>query len=1207
MLNLLNFRKYAHRTRPIESRAWRPRFERLEDRALLSVGGPGFGDLSAMGDEYSVDEAGNAYIVDPPLDPQRLAAETSATVIEEVPAPLEDTFLLHSYPGASKVIHLDFDGHAGDPAYDFDGNTGSFSDDELREIQWAWEQVSEDFLPFEVDVTTEDPGVEALQRTFAGDQYYGVRVVISAFTGDIGGWAYLWSFAWNYDQPCYVYTNGVGVGYKNVAEVSSHEAGHTLGLSHDGTSTTGYYGGHGSGATGWAPIMGVGYYQPFVQWSKGEYADANNGEDDLAIITTYWEFGYRPDDHGDSMATASPLAITDETAVFDEGLIERTNDVDFFVFETGAGRIHLDIDPFYRSPNLDILAQLFDDQGTLIASSNPTSQLYANLTVTVPDGTYYLSVEGIGKGTPSTGYSDYDSLGYYSIGGTVFPRPKASIAGRHIFYNNSAFDEDTSAPPLVLITEAGTGTPDYFEIQNFANRSVSTSGWVVAANNAGGNNINHVHVPLWSLPSSLDSGELRYRPDSGQDDIFWRSNDRGWLAIIDNKGAVVDFVVWGYDDQAIASMEIDVGLFANLHPSNSWIGPSVTALGQPFDALQRIGTSDNDDALDWTFENAPTGGIQNEGLAIEENPKPLPAVLVTEAGTGTPDYFEIQNVGDQTINTSGWVVAANNAGGNNINDVHAPLWTIPGPLGPGELRYRPDAGQDDIFWRVNDEGWVAIIDDRGTVIDFVVWGYDDQAIASMEIDVGAFANIRPGEAWSGPSVDAVGQPFDALQRVGNTDRNNASDWTFEDQPSAGTENPGLVFPFIQSPWTLDDNAVAPDKVALLPGEPASFANYSSYVRGINGIMIDIADLRDTVTNADLVLRVGNDADPGSWSPLAAAPDISVRPGAGIDGTSRVTIIIDDYLIRNQWLEVTVLATYNTSLPQPDVFFFGSSVAEVGNSVFDAKVDEVDVTETRNNPQPFFDPAPIDNRYDFNRDLRVNSLDTLIARNHQSQTAGTLKLLNHTSPVLITEADTGTPDGIRIQNIAAGTVTTTGWIVAANDASAGDINDVHQPLWELSGSMDPGEILYRPDTTEDDIFWLSSGVGWVMLLDDQGSVLDFVVWGYDANQLASFQVDVDNFTNIRVDSAWSGLPVSTVSAPSPVLRRVGPADHDDATDWTFDALAAKTLPSKNHASRAVPAKIEWLYEFGLPVRKDRQLSRGRPAALAVDRLLAIDSP
>ena len=73
-------------------------------------------------------------------------------------------------------------------------------------------------------------------------------------------------------KPALVFFDMLGSGNeKYVAEAISHEAGHNMGLNHDGAAGTGYYQGHGSGATGWAPIMGVGYYQPLVQWSKGEY------------------------------------------------------------------------------------------------------------------------------------------------------------------------------------------------------------------------------------------------------------------------------------------------------------------------------------------------------------------------------------------------------------------------------------------------------------------------------------------------------------------------------------------------------------------------------------------------------------------------------------------------------------------------------------------------------------------------------------------------------------------------------------------------------------------------------------------------------------------------------------------------------------------------------------------------------------------------
>ena len=81
-------------------------------------------------------------------------------------APLVDTFTLHSNPGASKVVYLDFNGHEGlEPGadyympYHFDDAPDTFSDAELEEIQLVWQSVKEDFLPFDLDITTEDPGV----------------------------------------------------------------------------------------------------------------------------------------------------------------------------------------------------------------------------------------------------------------------------------------------------------------------------------------------------------------------------------------------------------------------------------------------------------------------------------------------------------------------------------------------------------------------------------------------------------------------------------------------------------------------------------------------------------------------------------------------------------------------------------------------------------------------------------------------------------------------------------------------------------------------------------------------------------------------------------------------------------------------------------------------------------------------------------------
>ncbi len=381
-----------------------------------------------------------------PVDPSILSDLTQAAPVVMGAAAssafeLSETFLLHSNPAATKTIYLDFDGHTttgtswnsalnnGDPivtpAYSFEGDS-SFSDNELARIQYIWQRVAEDYLPFNVDVTTEDPGSAALIKSSTADGEYGIRVCIGGsssdwYGADAGGVAYMGSFKWNTDTPAFVFTAMLGNGNeKYVAEAISHETGHTLGLTHDGTSTVEYYQGHGSGDTSWAPIMGVGYYKSLTQFSMGEYPGANNTQNDLAIIAgATGGFGYRGDDHGSSFAEADALTVIGSTSVSGEGIIERTADLDYFSFETGQGAISLSIDPAARGPNLDILATLYDGLYQVVATSNPIGALDASFSLTLTAGTYYLAVDGAGEGDLATGYSDYGSLGYYSIAGTI--------------------------------------------------------------------------------------------------------------------------------------------------------------------------------------------------------------------------------------------------------------------------------------------------------------------------------------------------------------------------------------------------------------------------------------------------------------------------------------------------------------------------------------------------------------------------------------------------------------------------------------------------------------------------------------------------------------------------------------------------------------------------------------------------------------------
>lgn len=394
------------------------------------------------------------------------------------PVALADTFLLHSRPGASRVIYLDFDGNTTTgtlwnsnftggasiytPPYDIDGVPSSFSNTELSQIQWIWERVAEDYAAFDVDVTTEDPGVEALRKTTNSDTSYGIRVCIGGSSYDwfgqgAGGVSYVGCFNWSSDTPNFVFPAQLGNGNeKYTAEAVSHEVGHSLGLNHDGLTTgASYYSGQGSGATGWAPIMGVGYYQPVVQWSKGEYANANNLEDDLAVIASY--VGYRPDDHGNTAGTATYLPAGSQVSA--KGVIGSAADVDVVAFTTGAGTVSLTLGGDLRSPDIDILAELRDSSGTLLATSNPPDGLGATFTATLPAGTYFVFIRGTGFGDPATtGYSAYASIGQWGLTGTVVD-PGGGLAP---IASASATPTTAVAPATITFDASGSVDQDGF-------------------------------------------------------------------------------------------------------------------------------------------------------------------------------------------------------------------------------------------------------------------------------------------------------------------------------------------------------------------------------------------------------------------------------------------------------------------------------------------------------------------------------------------------------------------------------------------------------------------------------------------------------------------------------------------------------------------------------------------------------------------------
>ena len=187
----------------------------------------------------------------------------------------------------------------------------------------------------------------------------------------------------------------------------------------------------------------------------------------------------------------------------------------------------------------------------------------------------------------------------------------------------------------------------------------------------------------------------------------------------------------------------------------------------------------------------------------------------------------------------------------------------------------------------------------------------------------------------------------------------------------------------------DDGAIASDKTALLPGNTSSCANCSSFSRGVNGVMIDISGLKGSPNAADFVCKLGRTGAPSTWTDIPVPTSITTRPGAGVNGSDRVTIIFPDGAIADRWLQVTVKATAITDLGRNDVFYFGSAIGDTGDSAGDTRVTPADAVNVRNHGCSLLNPAAIDNTCDFDRDRQVNATDEIIARAHGSNSGTAL--------------------------------------------------------------------------------------------------------------------------------------------------------------------------------------------------------------------------
>ncbi len=333
---------------------------------------------------------------------------------------------MSSFPSASAVLFLDFDGHlVENTSWNYAGpiQCASANMDNTK-ITSVFNRVAEDYRPFNINVTTDST------KYLAAPANRRMRVILTTtweWYGAAGGVAFIGSFTWGDDTPCFVFTGQLGYNVKYISEAASHEAGHTFGLYHQShydancVKISEYHYGIGTGEIGWAPIMGVGYYKNFTLWNNGPNPyGCTNYQSDLSVITSGNGFSFRTDDHSANFnqATNAPFSNNQFTV---DGVITQSTDQDLIKFTMPSNnRFVLNAIPYNvgtgnEGSNLDMQVSLYNSSQTLLNVYNPGTLLSSIIDSNLNSGTYYLRVEGKGN----VNAPNYASLGSFSLQGMI--------------------------------------------------------------------------------------------------------------------------------------------------------------------------------------------------------------------------------------------------------------------------------------------------------------------------------------------------------------------------------------------------------------------------------------------------------------------------------------------------------------------------------------------------------------------------------------------------------------------------------------------------------------------------------------------------------------------------------------------------------------------------------------------------------------------
>lgn len=419
-------------------------------------------------------------------------------------------------------------------------------------------------------------------------------------------------------------------------------------------------------------------------------------------------------------------------------------------------------------------------------------------------------------------------------------------------------------------------------------------------------------------------------------------------------------------------------------------GGNLVEVISPVNTLHFMVYGENDPSTTGPLtEAAPT--LRSDSVGLLENSGPV-TINVLSNDQSSPDALEHLTVTNVTQATNGSVIIA---------------------MDGQSVVYQPHVdfhGVDSFVYTVTDEhGGIATsmvtvtvssvltIDQSnpsGTVLSLFsnsgTWTNSPNGSVLLSASIGSIVKNADG-TWNWTYVPTEKQENQAITITYN-DGVNIATKTFTIDATVAVFQRGVMY--VGATGTSAQSSLATDKRPLLPGQDSTFANYTNYVRGLNGLVVDVAGLPSTTTEAQLLSSIqfarwdGIAATGFSSLPVAAVPTVSILMGQGMTGSTRVRITFPDNTLQNTWLRVTVLANALTGLDSNDLFYFGNVIGDVGagNTASRLRVNATDTGAVRSNQSTANNSANVDNIYDLNRDGRVNATDTGIVRSNQ-QTAG----------------------------------------------------------------------------------------------------------------------------------------------------------------------------------------------------------------------------